>query len=969
MAKKFAKMTDSDLPNEIRRILSLTITRTWKELNRKERDCVANGTVHLLQHDWVEPADIILRNVMPQENTFDNTNDEDIIKYLATPIGKEFIELLSALRRTKSYYQLSITDRLSALHSFWITTIFRIASSVDTNSIDDTLSKAQVPLSSHIHSYLSSYKDDCLASIAPGTQGQTKLVTDMQNTFYVTNVSAAINLPENFVRKLSKDILLLEATRYGIRKHGDAMFKPLMEFVDELIWKSSKDVHEHALRAKKLRKNMEQTVQIHEVCASLWANEKIILQCVDVLSVLKESPIRLSAINREWEVDGSLDVCLVAIIRCLLGELRDILYQGAKEKVDCLVTSVLSPSQSFDDLLKWLDTFQVESTVELREEWNAIRQCISSNTYCNTEPEFVHSLLPSLENKLQLIRKKTSPMPIKTMTATIIGQSWVNLSNKQQQSVQSACDELIQQREFDIAASIINAIMESADIYSKDKTAADIVVYLASASGGEILKLLHRYKDHKELAIQCHINAFLQFWKQTLSNVDVIVNHAGCINTMVHKFGGIVPKNVPPYSNQNEGFFSMDQDDEKNINAANVIIDDSTKSTLNTHTLRLKEWHKDEAALQTICESTDSINNYHFEDEKQDIDSTQWELLLHQRSKCNDLIHTQSERLESLPQNVRELFVKQTAIKNALKQCEMEAKQHQDMMEQMKRQFSECHTKRKDLQRALVNTYKQFSDEMNKENILLQQQKQLKERMDHGGTISSIGKRQYHHSANIITSYQLYQKNTRIFMQKVQDKLQDECSEREKVWWEWTAHDCFIWFRYTLEWFKEETIPRAIDINTIQENMDQLGLTGRMLESIQKDQLSEIGFGFKQMDVLYPAIKHLCSSYPAPKMNENDKDRTHQTDVEGMIEETCNNNVDIPDRFKCTLTNQIMDHPVIAFDGRTYDKNAIIVYLKQHHKSPITDEPCVGDDEMSFMLFDDEKLKREINIFKKDNNL
>eukprot|EP01083_Nonionella_stella_P240423 840484_1 len=335
----------------------------------------------------------------------------------------------------------------------------------------------------------------------------------------------------------------------------------------------------------------------------------------------------------------------------------------------------------------------------------------------------------------------------------------------------------------------------------------------------------------------------------------------------------------------------MDQDDEKNINAANVIIDDSTKSTLNTHTLRLKEWHKDEAALQTICESTDSINNYHFEDEKQDIDSTQWELLLHQRSKCNDLIHTQSERLESLPQNVRELFVKQTAIKNALKQCEMEAKQHQDMMEQMKRQYSECHTKRKDLQRALVNTYKQFSDEMNKESVLLQQQRQLKEKMDHGSIISSMGKGQSNESANIITSYQLYQKNTRVFMQKVQDKLQNECIKRERVWWEWTARDCLTWFRYKLKWFKEEMIPRAIDINTIQKNMDQLDLTGRMLENIQKDQLYEFGFGFTQIDVIYPAIKHLCSSYPPPKMNEKVTDRT---DGEGMIEETYNNNIDIP---------------------------------------------------------------------------
>eukprot|EP01083_Nonionella_stella_P088321 246064_1 len=509
--------------------------------------------------------------------------------------------------------------------------------------------------------------------------------------------------------------------------------------------------------------------------------------------------------------------------------------------------------------------------------------------------------------------------------------------------------------------------MQSVDMFSKDKTDADIVLYLASANGGEILKLLNKYKDHEELGIECHINSFLQFWKQALSNVEEIMNHFVCINAMVQKFGGIAPKSIPQYVNQNEGFCSMDQDDEKN--PPKVIVDDTIKSILKTHSLRLKDWRKDEAVLQSICNSDDIINS-NFEDEKQDADSTQSEQLLHQQSKCNDLIRTQSARLESLPQNVREVFVKQRAIKDAVKQHELISKQHQDMTQAIKREYSECNKKRKDLQHQLMSIYKQLNDQMNKESILLQQQRKLQEKMDNEGSISLIANGQHDTSAHIISSYQLYQKNTRIFVQKVQDRLRSEWDKREQEWWEWTIIDCLTWMRYKLEWFKEETTPKAIDLRTIQKNMDDLGLTGRMIESMQKEQLYEIGFGFKQMDVLYPAIKHLCSSYPAPKRDDKDMNRKRtnaDNDIEGMIEETYN--VDIPDRFKCGLTKQIMDHPVIAFDGNTYDRDAIILYLKQHHKSPVTNEACVGDDETSFMLFDDEKLKREINIFKKDNNL
>eukprot|EP01083_Nonionella_stella_P117187 348853_1 len=593
-----------------------------------------------------------------------------------------------------------------------------------------------------------------------------------------------------------------------------------------------------------------------------------------------------------------------------------------------------------------------------------IRESISSNTYLNTKPIFIHLLQPSFNNKLLLIKDKESQPSIRIATGTVVGQSWATLDNKQQHALQSTCDALIQRHEFHIAASIINGIMQSVNMFSKDKTDADIVLYLASANGGEILKLLNKYKDHEELGIECHINSFLQFWKQALSNVEEIMNHFVCINAMVQKFGGIAPKSIPQYVNQNEGFVSMDQDDEKN--PPKVIVDDTIKSILKTHSLRLKDWRKDEAVLQSICNSDDIINS-NFEGEKQDADSTQSEQLLHQQSKCNDLIRTQSARLESLPQNVREVFVKQRAIKDAVKQHELISKQRQDMLNQIKREYSECNRRRKDLQHQLVTAYKQFNGEMNQESILLQQQRKLEETIvNEGSSLTTTG--QYDESTNIIASYQLYQKNTRIFIQKVQERLQNEWDKREQEWWEWTVFDCLVWMRHKLQWFKEEAIPRAIDLKTIQKNMDDLGLTGRMIESMQKEQLQEIGFGFKQMDVLYPAIKHLCSSYPAPKRNDKDMDRK-RTNVEGMIEETYNNDVDIPDRFKCCLTKQIMDHPVIAFDGNTYDRDAIILYLKQHHKSPVTKEACVGDDETSFMLFDDEKLKREINIFKKANNL
>ena len=135
----------------------------------------------------------------------------------------------------------------------------------------------------------------------------------------------------------------------------------------------------------------EQTVQIHEIYATLWANEKIILQLVDVLSVLKATPITLDAINREWgegrdqqrRNERSLGECLGQIMTKLLDAVQTILIeatkQGLKERVDYL----LSTSQSFVDILEFLgsDSVLYRDVETLRKKWNIIRLsmiCVSA---------------------------------------------------------------------------------------------------------------------------------------------------------------------------------------------------------------------------------------------------------------------------------------------------------------------------------------------------------------------------------------------------------------------------------------------------------------------------------------------------------------------------------------------------------------------------------------------------------------
>jgi len=46
----------------------------------------------------------------------------------------------------------------------------------------------------------------------------------------------------------------------------------------------------------------------------------------------------------------------------------------------------------------------------------------------------------------------------------------------------------------------------------------------------------------------------------------------------------------------------------------------------------------------------------------------------------------------------------------------------------------------------------------------------------------------------------------------------------------------------------------------------------------------------------------------------------------------------VPDGFLCPITHSIMSDPVLASDGRTYEREAIIEWLEKHSTSPVTRE-------------------------------
>ena len=77
-----------------------------------------------------------------------------------------------------------------------------------------------------------------------------------------------------------------------------------------------------------------------------------------------------------------------------------------------------------------------------------------------------------------------------------------------------------------------------------------------------------------------------------------------------------------------------------------------------------------------------------------------------------------------------------------------------------------------------------------------------------------------------------------------------------------------------------------------------------------------------------------------------------------------NDKIDIDQRFLCPITNELMSDPCIAFDQNTYERTAIQEFLESHGRSPVT-----GKKATTMLLFDNDKLKCEIEEFRNVHNL
>lgn len=290
------------------------------------------------------------------------------------------------------------------------------------------------------------------------------------------------------------------------------------------------------------------------------------------------------------------------------------------------------------------------------------------------------------------------------------------------------------------------------------------------------------------------------------------------------------------------------------------------------------------------------------------------------------------------------------------------------------------------LDQMIEDYNQQILDEntLNKKQLTLKKELMTKELEIQGFERSRIP------CSTVMKGYQIFQRNTSEYIRVLNMRLSAEWDALEHRWSEWTVADLFHWIRYKMKWFEMDSDCDSVagaSVLTLNLYEIQRAMENKMNDNELKVNVNRFSkndlldlfsvneknhYLLQNVHEIYHHIRKMCAKYPMKSAMDDDAKEGHGT---AMFEKTTA--IKIPTNFKCSITHSIMNEPVVAFDGHTYEKKAIIAYLKKYQKSPQTGDEFAVDiangeqevDEEVFMLFNDVNLQQEIELFKKVNNL
>ena len=168
-----------------------------------------------------------------------------------------------------------------------------------------------------------------------------------------------------------------------------------------------------------------------------------------------------------------------------------------------------------------------------------------------------------------------------------------------------------------------------------------------------------------------------------------------------------------------------------------------------------------------------------------------------------------------------------------------------------------------------------------------------------------------------------------------------------------------------------------INFNGVYKNLKSQKIHGKFLSLVNKADLRNLGFeSFEHQCILSQSIEKLVEKYPIPKDDIMQTEGGNRSITGGGSgggngnNDGMNGDNDEPGaarnksecKYFCPITDELMSEPVIAYDGCTYEKSAIVEYIKTNKMTP-NSNVLLSEEEIQTnlaMLFLDHALKKQI---------
>ena len=152
-----------------------------------------------------------------------------------------------------------------------------------------------------------------------------------------------------------------------------------------------------------------------------------------------------------------------------------------------------------------------------------------------------------------------------------------------------------------------------------------------------------------------------------------------------------------------------------------------------------------------------------------------------------------------------------------------------------------------------------------------------------------------------------------------------------------------------------------VDWSKIEASMKEEKFRGKYLIAIDKSDLKSFGIkNFGKRNEIFKIIKNLCKNNPIIVEKDDEDEGEGGNNGEGQVMTSLNDANNKDQKYLCPLTDELMRDPVIAFDGKCYEKEAIIDYIRKNKQSPITKEKIDDVEWAISLLYDNQSLKQEI---------